>query len=131
MVAFYKHDIAAWRGGTASLTHEQYRVYHVLVEQMMLEEGSVLVHERMLAGIAGMSTRSFRSVLDQLIRLGKVQPDGDRVTNGRAEIELSSVRRNRENAKTRGCFEWSSARKKSRNGREHSANRRETSANCP
>ena len=68
MVAFYKHDIAAWRGGTASLTHEQYRVYHVLVEQMMLDEGSILVHERMLAGLSNMSTRAFRSALDDLVR---------------------------------------------------------------
>lgn len=102
MVAFYKHDIAAWRGGTASLTHEQYRVYHVLVEQMMLEEGSVLVHERMLAGLSGMSMRAFRSVLDQLIQLGKVKRNGDRVSNGRAETELLSVRENRENARLGG-----------------------------
>lgn len=129
MVAFYKHDIAAWRGGTASLTHEQYRVYHVLVEQMMLEEGSILVHERMLSGLANMSTRSFRAVVDELVRGGKVFRDGDRLANGRVETELSAVRQNRQNASlggrsrpVRDQFTTSSAEKKSRTGREHSAN---------
>lgn len=129
MVAFYKHDIAAWRGGTASLTHEQYRVYHVLVEQMMLEEGSILVHERMLSGLANMSTRAFRAVVDELVRGGKVFRDGDRLTNGRVETELSAVRQNRQNASlggrsrsVRDQFTTSSAEKKSRTSREHSAN---------
>jgi uncharacterized protein YdaU (DUF1376 family) len=102
MVAFYKHDIAAWRGGTASLTHEEYRVYHVLVEQMMLEEGAILLHERMLSGLCNMSTRAFRSALDRLVRLGKIQNQDARLRNGRVHTELEAIHRNREHARLGG-----------------------------
>lgn len=111
MVAFYKHDIAAWRGGTASLSHEQYRVYHVIVEQLMLDEGPVYIHERMLAGIANMSVRAFRIALNDLIEAGKLVRNGDQISNFRAENELKSIRNNRENAKTGGISSGNVRRK--------------------
>jgi uncharacterized protein YdaU (DUF1376 family) len=117
MVSFYKHDIAAWRGGTASLTHEQYRVYHVIVEQLMLDEGPVRIHERMLAGLANMSVRAFRKALDELVAAGKLRPSGDQITNDRAENELVSIRNNRENAKT-GGFSSGKARREQRETKE-------------
>lgn len=102
MVAFYKHDISSWRGGTASLSHEEYRVYHVIVEQMMIEEGPIIVHERALAGSANMSLRAFKGALQSLISRGKLAWNGDRITNFRVESEMKIIRKNRDNARTGG-----------------------------
>ena len=102
MVAFYKHDVAAWRGGTASLTHEQYRVYHVIIEQMMVDEGEIFIHERMLSGLANMSPRAFRKAMNELFAMGKIILKDGQVSNVRVENELKSIRNNRENAKLGG-----------------------------
>jgi uncharacterized protein YdaU (DUF1376 family) len=111
MVAFYKHDIASWRGGTASLSNDQYRVYHIIIEQMMIDEGPIRVHERMLAGLANMSVRAFRKSLEELISMGKLVRNSDEISNFRVENELKSIRKNRENAKTGGVSSGKTRRK--------------------
>jgi len=98
MVAFYKHDIPAWRGGTATLSDRAYRVYHVIVEQIMLHEGPVALHERSLAGLANRSIRDFRAALAELIAAGKVRIDEEKIHNVRAESELVQIEANRQNA---------------------------------
>jgi uncharacterized protein YdaU (DUF1376 family) len=98
MVAFYKHNISAWRGGTSDLSDRAYRVYHVIVEQIMLHEGPVPYHERSLAGLSNRSTRDFRAAFQELTDAGKLQVVNGKITNNRAEIELDSIRANRENA---------------------------------
>jgi uncharacterized protein YdaU (DUF1376 family) len=110
MVAFYKHDIAAWRGGTASLSSDQYRVYHIIIEQMMIDEGPIQVHERMLAGLSNMSVRAFRKALEELISMGKLVRNVGEISNFRVENELKSIRNNRENAKTGGVSSGKSRR---------------------
>lgn len=113
MVDFYKHNIAAWRGGTASLTHEQYRVYHVIIEEIMVQEGPILPHERMLAGLANMSVRSFRAAFEVLISAGKLRMECGRVTNVRAGKELEFVRNNRHNSKSGGISSGKTRRESS------------------
>jgi uncharacterized protein YdaU (DUF1376 family) len=98
MVDFYRHNIAKWRGGTGSLTHEQYRAYHVIVEEIMLQEGPIVPHERMLSGTANMSVRAFRAALERLIEVGKLVLKDGRIGNSRALFELEFVKTNRENA---------------------------------
>ena len=102
MVAFYKHDIAQWRSGTVALSDRAYRVYHVIVEEIMLNEGPVPLHERSLAGKANRSVRDFRAALDELVTFGKVSIRDGFVTNSRAEKELSGIRTNREHASNGG-----------------------------
>lgn len=102
MVAFYKHDIAQWRSGTVSLSDRAYRVYHVIVEEIMLNEGPVPLHERSLAGKANRSVRDFRAALDELVTFGKVSIRDGFVTNSRAEKELNGIRTNREHAANGG-----------------------------
>lgn len=102
VVAFYKHDIAKWRGGTVALSDRAYRVYHVIIEEIMLNEGPVPLHERSLAGKANRSVRDFRAALDELVTFGKVSVRDGFVHNSRAETELKSIRDNRENAANGG-----------------------------
>jgi uncharacterized protein YdaU (DUF1376 family) len=87
MVAFYKHDIAAWRGGTASLSDRAYRVYHVIIEQIMLAEGPILLHDRSMAGLSNRSTRDFRAALKELSDLGLVYVEGGKIGNLRAPAQ--------------------------------------------
>jgi uncharacterized protein YdaU (DUF1376 family) len=117
MVAFFKHDIAAWRGGTHSLSHEEYRVYHILVEQMMLEEGAIIAHERALAGAANMTVRAFRKVVNALLNLGKVDAIDGRLFNPRVAKELVAIRENRDNAKLGGRNSGKTRRKPEETGK--------------
>ncbi len=102
MVQFYKHDIAQWRGGTVMLSDRAYRVYHVLVEEIMVNEGPVALHERSLAGKANRSVRDFKAAMEELIGFGKITVRGGFVHNSRCENELRSIRTNREHASTGG-----------------------------
>lgn len=102
MVQFYKHDIAQWRGGTVMLSDRAYRVYHVLVEEIMLNEGPVPLHERSLAGKSNRSVRDFRAAMEELIEFGKITLRGGFVHNSRCENELNSIRTNREHASNGG-----------------------------
>jgi uncharacterized protein YdaU (DUF1376 family) len=102
MVQFYKHDIAPWRGGTVMLSDRAYRVYHVLVEEIMLNEGPAPLHERSLAGKANRSVRDFRAAMEELIGFGKITVRGGFVHNSRCENELNSIRTNREHASNGG-----------------------------
>jgi uncharacterized protein YdaU (DUF1376 family) len=111
MATWFKHEIAAWRRGTSSMTPEQYRVYHVIIEQIMMDEGPTPIHLRSLAGLSGMGVRAFQRVLNELIELGKLYKVGDRITNERAEQELSSFGANRKNGKTGGIISGKTRRK--------------------
>jgi uncharacterized protein YdaU (DUF1376 family) len=98
MVAFYKHDISKWRGGTGILSDRAYRVYHVIVEEIYLEEGPIPLHERRLAGAANRSVRDFRAALQELVEAGKLRIEDGRIQNERAGSELGAIFKNRENA---------------------------------
>lgn len=98
MVSFYKHDIAAWRGGTVTLSDRAYRVYHVIVEEIMLAEGPIALHERSLAGKSNRSTRDLRAALSELETVGKITIRDGFIDNSRAERELNNIRTNREHA---------------------------------
>lgn len=130
MVAFYKHHILDWRGGTASLSDRAYRVYHVIVEQIMLNEGAIHYHDRSLAGLANRSTRDLRLAIDELVAAGKIAVVGGMISNRRASSELVGVNSNREIAGKGGR----KPREKSSNGArmvlEHSANGLRDDAEC-
>ena len=128
MVAFYKHDIVAWRKGTAGLSDRAYRVYHVIVEQIMQNESALPYHELSLAGLANRSVRDFRLAFAELTELNLVRLDGRFIRNARAESELEAIEANRVNAakggrskKTRGPFDGNSTETHARESVEHSA----------
>lgn len=102
MVAFYKHGIADWRDGTAELSDRAYRVYHVIIEQIMLNEGPIQLHERSLAGLSNRSVRDFQAALRELVETGKVIISDGKIDNIRTRSELSRVNSNRENAASGG-----------------------------
>lgn len=98
MVAFYKHSIIDWRNGTAQLSDRAYRVYHVVIEQIYLNEGPIRLHERTLAGLSNRSVRDLQRALEELYEVGKLSLVDGRLHNRRASFELEGVEANRENA---------------------------------
>lgn len=98
MVGFYKHDIPAWMDGTEGLSDGAYRVYHVIVQLIMLNEGPIARNDRGIAGRCNQTVKAFGRHLDELISIGKLTLEGDRIGNARASIELGFVLKNRENA---------------------------------
>ncbi|UMY16644.1 YdaU family protein [Methylobacterium organophilum] len=98
MVGFYKHDIPAWMDGTEALSDGAYRVYHVVVQLIMLNEGPITLNTRGLAGRCNQTLKIFQRHLDELVASGKLTLEDGRISNDRAARELDSVRKNRENA---------------------------------
>lgn len=96
MATFYKHHIMDWRSGTSGLSDRAYRVYHVIIEEIMLNDGPVPLHERSLAGKSNRSTRDFRAALAELIEAGKVIAKDGFLHNPRAEAELDAMQNGRE-----------------------------------
>ena len=96
MASFYKHHIMDWRSGTSGLSDRAYRVYHVIIEEIMLNDGPVPLHERSLAGKSNRSTRDFRAALAELIEAGKVIVKDGFLHNPRAEAELDAIQKSRE-----------------------------------
>lgn len=113
MVGYYKHDIPSWRGGTSALSDRAYRVYHVIVEQIMLHEGPAPFHERTLAGLSNRSTRDLRAAIEELLDAGKISIADGLITNRRAGDELEAIFANRENSAKGGR----TPRERSVNGR--------------
>lgn len=96
MASFYKHHIMDWRSGTSSLSDRAYRVYHVIIEEIMLNDGPVPLHERSLAGKSNRSTRDFRAALAELVAAEKVIVKDGFLHNPRAEAELDAIQKSRE-----------------------------------
>lgn len=96
MAVFYKHHIMDWRGGTSGLSDRAYRVYHVIIEEIMLNDGPVPLHERSLAGKSNRSTRDFRAALAELVEAGKIVLKDGFLHNPRAEAELDAIQKSRE-----------------------------------
>lgn len=96
MASFYKHHIMDWRSGTSGLSDRAYRVYHVIIEEIMLNDGAVPLHERSLAGKSNRSTRDFRAALAELVEAGKVIVKDGFLHNPRAEAELDAIQKSRE-----------------------------------
>ncbi len=111
MVAFYKHDIAAWMHGTASLRDGSYRAYHIICQMIYEHEGPLPLNERYLAGACNQSLKSFRVNLRELIEAGKLTLHEGVITNHRAEIELKFVQENRKHAHEGGIRSGETRRK--------------------
>lgn len=98
MVQFYKHDIPSWMGGTETLSHLAYRVYHVVCQLIYLHDGAIVYNPRGLAGRCNTSERWLQTAIDELIAAGKLTLDEHgKLHNERAEQELEFYRQNRRN----------------------------------
>jgi hypothetical protein len=91
MANWYKHDIAAWMDGTEQLDDASYRVYHVTVQLIYLNEGPIRLNEAGIAGRCKMHILKFRKVIAGLVHLGLLQFEDGKLFNVRAKSELQRL----------------------------------------
>lgn len=117
MVAFYKRDIPAWREGTRHLSDRAYRVYDVIVAEIMIHEGPFRLHERQLAGESNRSVRDLRAAIAELVEVGKIHIDElGFIHNARCQRELDAIFANRANAAKGGAKRAQKTGENSANG---------------
>lgn len=85
---FYKMDPAAWDFGTANLSLEEEAAYLRIVNAIHKHKGPVPNNDRVLSGLFRCSTRKARALLRALLDAGKVQIQGEFITNERAAEDL-------------------------------------------
>lgn len=88
MSAFYKMDPAAWDFGTTNLSLEEEAAYLRIVNAIHKHDQPVPNNDRVLSGMFRCSTRKARSLINALIEAGKVQIEGGKITNERANSDL-------------------------------------------
>lgn len=87
--------------GFMVLTLEERGAFQTLLDMMYDSGGPIPDNEAILARYMGVSTRKWRSLRSQLIRLGKISVQGGCLLNGRAlevifEAEKEQIRRSKE-----------------------------------
>lgn len=88
MSGFYKMDPAAWDFGTAELSLEEEAAYLRIVNAIHKHDGPVPDIDRILAGLFRTSTRKARSLVDALVRVGKLTIEDGKIWNERARSDL-------------------------------------------
>lgn len=88
MSAFYKMDPAAWDFGTTNLTLEEEAAYLRIINAIHKHDQPVPDNDRVLAGMFRCSTRKARSLLDALMKAGKVRVEDGKITNDRAVSDM-------------------------------------------
>jgi uncharacterized protein YdaU (DUF1376 family) len=89
---WYKRDPVDFINGVQGMSPELIGAYAVLIDLFYSRGGEARRDDRHLAGILGCSIRSARSLTDRLIEIGKIEAEGDFITNSRAKREAKRAR---------------------------------------
>lgn len=76
--------------GTEGMTPDLVGVYTHLLMRMYQAGGTVRRNDRSVAGAMSVSTQKIRAATDRLISLGKIESDGEHLTNHRVNLEAKS-----------------------------------------
>jgi uncharacterized protein YdaU (DUF1376 family) len=93
---WYKRNARDFYEGTRRLTLEQRGAYTDLIDLIYIHDGEVPDDQDWLAHALHISRRKWRTIRTALIEAGKIASVDGKITNSRAEIELSERRRRRE-----------------------------------
>ena len=124
---WYKRRPVAYLGGVQGLTAKQHAVYSVVIELVYQHGGWVNNDPRWVSGwIADMGPAAIRNTIAELVALGKLILDGDRITQHVAQNEAETQEKRRENASVSGRLggiqSGFSRRENSKNNDIHEAN---------
>lgn len=93
---WYKREPVAYLGGVQGLTAREHAVYSVVLDLIYLHGGSVNNDPGWIAGwISDMGAQAVRTAIASLVSRGKIQVDGDQLTQKRAKTQAKT----RENLK--------------------------------
>jgi len=115
---WYKHDPRAFIDGVQGMGPERIGAYIVLLDLIYARGGETKRDDRHLSGILGCSLRKAKSLTDSLIADGKIDFDGEIITNSRAKREAKSARNLSETRSKSGRKGGETSVKQSRNERE-------------
>lgn len=102
----YFHMYASdWLAGTRSLTAAETGIYITILCMIYEKSGPIDMPRRRLARLCGTTTPALNRALDVLIETGKLDQDGDKLSNARAMVEIEKradrSQTSRENANAR------------------------------
>lgn len=98
----YSRDARIFIDGCQGLGAARTGVYNVIIDFIYLRDGKTLRDDRHLAGLMGESLRLIRSLTDQLIELGKLDFDGEYLTNKKASEQIQREKQFKISAKKFG-----------------------------
>jgi uncharacterized protein YdaU (DUF1376 family) len=90
---WYKRDPRAFIDGVQGLGPDLIGAYAVLLDLIYARGGETTRDDRHLSGLMGCSIRKATALTDALIERGKLEADGDLITNSRAKSEAKSRRK--------------------------------------
>ena len=100
---WYKREPASYLGGVQGLTAKEHAVYSVTVDLIYQHGGSVNNDPSWIAGwIKDMGSAAVRKTISSLCERGKLQIEGDQITQKRAKNEAKTKENLRENARKNG-----------------------------
>jgi uncharacterized protein YdaU (DUF1376 family) len=102
MTDWYKRDPSDALEGMRCLTPEERGVYNTILDLIYERDGNLPDDDRIIAGWAGCAVQRFRRIKNRLIELGKVIVRDGRLTNPRADKELSAFEEHRKRSSRGG-----------------------------
>ena len=88
---WYKRDPDAALVGMRPLSDAQYKAYNVIIDLLYSRDGKVPDLERFMCSQLDWDPRKWRRVRGELLALGKIQLEGNFLTNYRATSEITSA----------------------------------------
>lgn len=100
---WYKREPIRYLGGVQGMTAREHAVYSVVLELIYVHGGSVRNDPRWIAGwISDMGAAAVRTTIDALVAGGKLDLDGENLTQKRAKNAVKTQENLRENAEKTG-----------------------------
>lgn len=91
-LAWYKRDPIRFMDGVQGLGPDVIGAYAILLDLIYARGGETRRDDRHLSGILGCSVRKATALTDHLIEVGKIEVDGDFITNSVAKTNAKSSR---------------------------------------
>lgn len=100
---WYKREPVAFLGGVQGLTSRQIAVYSIVLDLIYEHGGSINNDPKWIAGwFSDMGSAAVRSTISELVAIGKLEFEGDKLTQRRAKNEAKTRQKLRENREKTG-----------------------------
>ena len=94
---YYKAYPRDFIEGTIGMPFEVKCAYRVVLDLIYMQGGNLPDDPRYISGLLGCSIRKWKTLRDDLVERGKIQVNGEFLTNYRAEKELETLAKLQEN----------------------------------
>lgn len=90
---YYKRYPRDFIEGTIGMPFETKAAYGLVLDLIYMQDGNLPDDPRYISGLLGVSVRKWKSLREALIDAGKIQVNGEFLTNYRAVSELETTRK--------------------------------------